>query len=117
MERFGFEEIVKREDALTKYTMERMAEIPHVEILGAKDPKDHHGIITFRIEGVHPHDVATIFDSENIAVRAGHHCAQPLHKFLGSMSTTRASLAFYNNTDDMDRFLECLSGIRKKMGF
>ncbi len=117
MERFGLKEIGKREEFLTRYTMERMADIPNVHILGAKEPEKHHGIITFVIDGVHPHDVAEIFNSENIAVRAGHHCAQPLHKFLGSMSTTRASLAFYNNVDDMDRFLDCLSGIRKKMGY
>lgn len=117
MERFGFKEIEKRENDLTEYAIERIKKLDGIEVLGAKDPKDHHGIITFRIEGVHPHDVAEIFNSEGIAVRAGHHCAQPLHKFLGSLSTTRASLAFYNNMDDIDRFLECLGTIRKRMGY
>lgn len=117
MKRFGFPEIVCREDALTKYAFERMEDIEGVEIIGSKDPLEHHGILTFRVEGVHPHDVAEIFNSENIAVRAGHHCAQPLHKYLGSLSTTRASLAFYNNTDDIDRFISCLSNIRKRMGY
>lgn len=117
MERIGLKRIVKREDDLTEYTMERMKEIPNVNIIGDKNPKDHHGIITFMIDGVHPHDVAEIFNSENIAVRAGHHCAQPLHKFLGNMSTTRASLAFYNSTEDMDAFINTLCSIRKRMGY
>lgn len=117
MERFGFEEIEKRENDLTEYAIEKIRKMEGIEILGDEDPKNHHGIITFRIAGVHPHDVAEIFNSEGIAVRAGHHCAQPLHKFLGSLSTTRASLAFYNHMDDIDRFLECLSGIRKRMGY
>lgn len=117
MKRFGFEEIMKREDFLTEYAFSKMEGIEGIEIIGSKNPGEHHGIITFRVEGVHPHDVAEIFNSEHIAVRAGHHCAQPLHKYLGSLSTTRASLAFYNNTEDIDRFISCLSSIRKRMGY
>lgn len=117
MNRFGFEEIMRREDSLTEYAFSKMESIEGIEIIGSMNPDEHHGIITFRVEGVHPHDVAEIFNSEHIAVRAGHHCAQPLHKYLGSLSTTRASLAFYNNTDDIDRFISCLSGIRKRMGY
>ena len=115
--RIGWERIVKREDDLTKMAIEGINEIPHVRILGSSDPYEHHGIITFMVDDVHPHDVAAIFDSENIAVRAGHHCAQPLHKYLGSLSTTRASLAFYNNEDDIRAFLDCLATLRKRMGF
>lgn len=114
--RFGFKDIMEREDFLTEYTIKGMRDIFGIHIMGAEDPADHHGIITFTIDGVHPHDIAAIFDSEGIAVRAGHHCTQPLHKYLGMMSTTRASLAFYNNTDDIDAFLECLSSIRQRMG-
>lgn len=117
MERFTFKEIEKRENFLTEYTIDRIKDIEGVHIIGSPNPLNHYGIITFMIDGVHPHDVAEIFNSENIALRAGHHCAQPLHKFLGKMSTTRASLAFYNNTDDMDRFIEVLKTIRKRMGF
>ena len=117
IKRIGFERIMKREDELTRLMMEGMKEIPHVHILGSEDPDDHHGIITFTIDGVHPHDVAAIFNERNIAVRAGHHCTQPLHKYLGSLSTTRASLAFYNNEKDVEAFLECLGTIRKRMGY
>ena len=114
--RIGFEKIEDRENYLTRIAIEGMRDIPHVHIIGAEDPMDHHGIITFMVDGVHPHDVAEIFNSENIAVRAGHHCAQPLHKYLGSLSTTRASLAFYNNEDDIQAFLSCLRSLRSRMG-
>ena len=117
IERFGWETIEKREYDLTKRMMDGMKEIPHIHILGAENPEDHHGIVTFQLEGVHPHDVAAIFDSYHIAVRAGHHCAQPLHKFLGVMSTTRASLAFYNTEEEVDAFLDALAKIRPEMGY
>ncbi len=73
--------------------------------------------MTFVLDGVHPHYVATIFDAHGIAVRAGHHCVQPLHKHLHRMSTTRASMAFYNTKEEIDAFIDCLAGIRKEMGF
>lgn len=117
IERFGFEKIEERENQLTKLAMDAIREIPHVHVLGSEDPYDHHGIVTFAIDGVHPHDIAEIFSSQNIAVRAGHHCAQPLHKFLGVMSTTRASFAFYNNEEDVEAFLSCLGRIRSEMGY
>lgn len=117
MMRFGFDAIEKRENHLTRYAFEKMVQIPHVHILGADNADDHHGILTFTIDDVHPHDVAAVFNSENIAVRAGHHCAQPLHKYLGRMSTTRASLAFYNNEADIDAFIACLESIRGRMGY
>ncbi|MBQ1843034.1 MAG: cysteine desulfurase, partial [Lachnospiraceae bacterium] len=90
MKRFGWEKIEKREEELTTYAMEKMADYPYVHIIGSKDPKEHHGIITFTIDGVHPHDCAAIFDEHDVAIRAGHHCAQPLLKYLGTLSTVRA---------------------------
>ena len=117
MQRYGWETIMRREADLTSYAMAKIAEIPHVNVIGSPDPKEHHGLITFTIDQVHPHDVAAIFDSEHVAVRAGHHCAQPLHKHLGLMSTTRASFAFYNNREDIDAFIACLAKIRGLMGY
>ncbi len=113
----GFELIQKREDELTALAFREMKRIPHVHIIGADDPGDHHGILTFTVDGVHPHDIAAIFDSENIAVRAGHHCAQPLHSFLGVPSTSRMSLSFYNDENDIMRFTEVLGTLRRKMGY
>jgi cysteine desulfurase/selenocysteine lyase len=117
MQRFGWDLITKREEELTVYAMEKMKQYPYVHVIGSEDPKEHHGIITFKLDGVHPHDIAAIFDAHGIAVRAGHHCAQPLMKYLGTLSTTRASLAFYNNKEDIDAFVETLMQIRKEMGY
>lgn len=114
---YGMEFIEEREYQLTKYAMEKMSEIPNVHLIGSDKPEEHHGILTFKIDGVHPHDIAAIFDSEKIGVRAGHHCAQPLHLHIGIMSTTRASLAFYNTKEDIDAFIACLGKIRGLMGY
>ncbi len=111
----GIDSVIEREKYLTRLLYGKMKDIPHVHILGSDDPDDHHGILTFDIDGVHPHDIAAIFDSENIAVRAGHHCAMPLHRYLNVLSSTRASIMFYNNEQDIDLFAECLSGIRRRM--
>ena len=117
IEKYGFDFITKREDMLTKRAFDRMKEMPYIKILGGERAEDHHGIIAFQVEGVHPHDVSQIFADSDIAVRAGHHCAQPLHKHLGVMSSTRMSVAFYNTEEEIDRFIEVLSGIRSRMGY
>ena len=113
---FGFELITQREAELIRRAFEGMSSMPYINIIGSKDPDEHHGIIAFKVEGVHPHDVTAIFADENIAIRAGHHCAQPLHKHIGIMSSSRVSFAFYNTTEEVDRFLDVLSGIRSRMG-
>ena len=111
------EAALTHEDALTARAIDALTQIPHVNILGAKDPADHHGIVTFTIEGVHPHDIAAILAQADIAVRAGHHCTQPLHQYLEVPSTTRASLMFYNTFEEIDRFADCVSRIRSLMGY
>ncbi|MCR4618794.1 MAG: SufS family cysteine desulfurase [Lachnospiraceae bacterium] len=113
---YGIDYIKEREDELTRRAFEGMKKLPYIKIIGGDDAADHHGIIAFQVDGVHPHDVAQIFSDNNIAVRAGHHCAQPLHKYLGAMSTTRMSLSFYNTEEEIDAFLEVLSRIRIAMG-
>ena len=113
----GFDSIEQRENELTELAFAEMKKIPHVNILGADNAADHHGILTFTIDGVHPHDVAAVFDSENIAIRAGHHCAQPLHQHLGVQSTARMSLAFYNDEQDIKRFIAALKTVRRRMGY
>lgn len=117
LQQIGFEEIEKRENALTGLAMEEMKKIDGVRILGSEESEKHHGILTFTLEGVHPHDVATILDADNIAVRAGHHCAQPLLQYLGVSSATRASIAFYNTEEEIMRFTDSLGQIRRKMGY
>ena len=73
--------------------------------------------MTFTIDGVHPHDIASLLDTEKIAVRAGHHCAQPLGAYLGVPATARASMYFYNDEEEIDRFVQVLSQIRKMSGY
>lgn len=113
----GFPELERRENELTRQLIEGMKEIPHIHIIGSDDPADHRGIVSFTVDDVHPHDIAAIFDESGIAVRAGHHCAQPLHKYLGVQSSVRASVALYNDRQDTERFLECLKTIRRRMGY
>ena len=94
-----------------------MLQIPHVNIIGPKDASKRCGIVTFTLDGVHPHDIAAIMDEDHICVRAGHHCAQPLMNFLGVSSSARASFAFYNTKEEIDRFLVCLGSLRRRMGY
>ena len=113
----GFENIVKREEILGKALYEALSSVNGVHILGPSDPLSHHGICSFTLEGVHPHDIAQILDSDGICIRAGHHCAQVLHSHLGVPSTARASIAFYNTLDDIERLKDSLSTVRRRMGY
>lgn len=115
-ERIGRDKMALREQYLTDLAADGMRKIPGVTLIGSEKAQDHHGVLTFHIRDVHPHDAAAIFDADHIAVRAGHHCAQPLHKYLGVPSTIRASLMFYNTEEEIGLFLETLSTIRERMG-
>ena len=117
MDSIGFDTMRKRELMLTKRAIEGIREIPHINILGSKDPLDHAGIISFSIDDVHPHDVSQILEADGIAVRAGHHCAQPLLKHLGVMSATRASLMFYNTEEEIDALIASISTVRRRLGY
>ena len=85
-------------------------------LFGPSDTTDRAGLISFDLEGVHPHDVSEILDRHGVAVRAGHHCAQPLMKRLGVAATTRASFAVYNTTEEVDRLVEGLHDARRVFG-
>ena len=114
--RIGFEKIGQHEAALTALAFSQMREIEGVRIIGSEDASAHMGIITFAVDGVHPHDIAAIFDADGIAIRAGHHCAQPLHQFLGVPSTVRMSIGLYNDEQDIERFVNTLKTVRRRMG-
>ncbi len=113
----GFNFIRQRERALTQLAFAGMRGIAGVHIIGAQESALHDGILTFTVDGVHPHDIAAILDADGVAIRAGHHCAQPLMEHLGVASTARASLAFYNTAADIQKFLDSLSTVREKMGY
>lgn len=112
----GLDAIEENDNHLAKLLYEELSANSHVHIIGNKDPSRHSGIITFTIDDVHPHDIASMLDSENIAIRAGHHCAQPLMQKLGVGSTARASCYFYNTEDEVHAFVEKVSHIREWMG-
>ena len=117
MARVGFAAMQQRELELTRRAMEGMRQIPHVQILGSDKPEEHHGIVTFTVDGDHPHDIGQILASDGVNILAGHHCAQPLLAYLGHPSTARASIAFYNTEEEIDRLLESISTLRERMGY
>lgn len=117
IEKVGFDYISEREIALTSRAIEKMKKIPHVNIIGSENADEHTGIVTFTIDNVHPHDISEILAADGIAVRAGHHCAQPLLTHLGLNSTARASFAFYNTEDEVDKFTDSVATIRERMGY
>ena len=113
----GFAAIEEKENALTALATEELKKIPHVHVIGSEKPEEHNGILNFTMDGVHPHDIASILDGAHVDVRAGHHCAQPLLAHLGVMVTTRASISFYNTEEDVLRLTEQVKKIRRLMGY
>lgn len=113
----GFDKIRALESSVTAYTFKKMQQMEGINIIGSDRAEDHSEIITFTVDDVHPHDVSEIMAADGVAVRAGHHCAQPLLSFLGCRSTVRASFAFYNTFDDADKFINSLSTVRERMGY
>ncbi|MGG0643321.1 cysteine desulfurase [Sporosarcina gallistercoris] len=108
IESIGLDAIEKHEHELVAYAMEQMNTVEGLEIYGPRDSSKRAGIVTFNLEGVHPHDLATVLDMNGIAVRAGHHCCQPLMKWLEVSATARASFYLYNTKEDVDRLVEGL---------
>ena len=113
----GFETIEAQELKLTTLLMEGLAKLPYIKVYGSKDPAKHCGIVTFTMEGVHPHDMASVLNDDKVCIRAGHHCAQPLMQFIGAGSTSRASVYFYNTEEEVKEFLDKLSKVREVMGY
>ena len=110
----GFDQIARFERELLEYATAALSRLPGVRMIGTA--ADKAGVLSFVVDGVHPHDVATILDREGVAVRAGHHCCQPLMDRLGVPATTRASLALYNNHDDIDALSAALQTVRRLFG-
>ncbi len=108
LQEVGLDKILEHEHKLTAYALEKMSTVEGMTIYGPKDAAKRAGVVTFNIADVHPHDVATVLDAEGIAVRAGHHCAQPLMKWLNVSATARASFYLYNTEEDIDKLVEGL---------
>lgn len=117
IEKIGFENIQKQELELTAYALEKLKKMPNVRIYGPLDMRYRGAVISFSLDGCHPHDVSTIVDTYGVALRAGHHCAQPLMKFLKAPATSRISFYFYNTKEEVDIFIDSLKTVRKWLGY
>ena len=123
LQQVGFEAIEAQEQKLVSILLDGMKQLPYVQVYGPADAARHSGIVTFNIEGCHPHDISTVLDDEHIAIRAGHHCAQPLMEYLQEhchmefRATARASVYFYNTEEEAERFVEAMGKIRDWLGF
>jgi cysteine desulfurase/selenocysteine lyase len=116
MEHVGYEAIREHETGLLRYALNLLAQVPELTVYGPKDLEERSGVIAFALGDAHPHDIATILDSQGIAIRAGHHCAQLVMKHLGVAATARASVSLYNTTDDVDRLVEGLQVVQSIFG-
>lgn len=114
MQEIGLENIERHEKHLVKYAMEQMREIEGLTIYGPQ--QDRSSLITFNLDTVHPHDLATVLDSYGIAVRAGHHCAQPLMRWLNVTATARASFYLYNTEEEVDVLIAGLKKTKEYFG-
>ena len=112
----GYASIQQWEEELLRYAREKLGALPFMTLYMPREITHHSSVISMNMNGVHPHDVASLLDQEGVCVRSGNHCAQPLLRYMGLDSTCRASFAFYNTMDEVDRFLNVLKGIRSRMG-
>lgn len=117
LEHLGMDQVHAWEAHLGQLLAEGIAEIPGIRLIGAAAGQPRAGLAAFHVEGVHPHDVGQLLDEKGIAVRVGHHCAQPLHRALGLTASTRASGYIYNTTEDVERFVDQLSTVRAYFGY
>jgi len=118
LKQVGYDTIMKTESELLRYMLDGMAQIPHITVYGdTTGATERCGVVSFNVDDVHPHDVSSILDADGVAIRAGHHCAQPLMRYLKVNATCRASLYFYNTKEDIDIFLASLKKVRGWLGY
>ncbi|EFI42448.1 aminotransferase class V-fold PLP-dependent enzyme [Peptoniphilus sp. oral taxon 386] len=115
IENIGMENIAEYENSIMKYAYDKMLDIPYIDVYTTRT-ENRSPVLSFNFKQAHPHDVASILDSYNIGIRSGHHCAQPLHRFLGINFSCRASFSFYNTFEEIDYFIEHLESVRRMMG-
>lgn len=117
LNQIGFKQIQAREFELTRYALSKLAELPYVKVFGPTDLVKRGPVISFAVDGCHPHDTASILDHYGVAVRAGHHCAQPLMQFLNVPATSRASFFFYNTKAEIDDLIDGIKQVRRWLGY
>ena len=117
LESLGMEKIRQREKSLVVYALKKLAKVAGLTIYGPMNASVRGGVIAFNIAGIHPHDLASMLDQGGIAIRAGHHCAMPLHARLGIKASARISFSVYNSFQDIDKLVESLEAASKKLSF
>jgi cysteine desulfurase/selenocysteine lyase len=115
LEKIGMERVAEHERALARQTVEQLGAIPGVTVYGPPASVERGAVVAFSVEGLHPHDVAALLDAEGIAVRAGHHCAQPLMRWCGVVGTARASFSVYSSPEDISLLSNAVGALRAKL--
>jgi cysteine desulfurase/selenocysteine lyase len=113
LDEIGMQQVRAHEIELTGYALDQLSRIPDVVVYGPRDPRQRTGVVSFNLDGVHPHDAGTVLDEAGVAVRAGHHCCQPLHRSLNVAATLRASFYIYNTLDEVDALVDALATARR----
>jgi cysteine desulfurase/selenocysteine lyase len=113
LDELGMDNVRAHEIELTSYALDRLYRLPDIAVYGPRDARDRTGVVSFNLDGVHPHDAGTILDEAGVAVRAGHHCCQPLHRSLDVAATLRASFYIYNTADEVDALVDALAAARR----
>ncbi|MSU76365.1 cysteine desulfurase [Patescibacteria group bacterium] len=113
LNKLGMDSVREHEQAVTEYALEKLSAIEGVKIYGSKKAEDRVGLVSFTVDGIHPHDLASLLDQDGVAIRSGHHCAQPLHQKLGVPATARASFSVFTTTDDIDRLATSIKAAQK----
>lgn len=113
LEQIGMEAVQAHERELTAYALEQLSRVPGIRIFGPRHVEDRGGVISFDLEGVHPHDIGQLLDAEGVAIRAGHHCCQPLMERLDVSATARASFYIYNTEEEVDRLVEAVRKVER----
>jgi cysteine desulfurase/selenocysteine lyase len=109
----GMDNVRAHEVEVTAYALDRLASVPNVTVYGPRDARTRTGVVSFNLDGVHPHDAGTILDEAGVAVRAGHHCCQPLHRKLDVAATLRASFYVYNTLEEVDALVDAMHTARR----
>lgn len=112
LSRLGMKNVRAHEEQLVTYALNQLSKVPFVHVLGPKDPKKRGGVFAFTMDGVHPHDIAEVLNADTVFVRAGNHCAMPLHESLGIRATARASVYIYSTTEDIDAWISSLHRVK-----
>ncbi len=117
IESIGIDRIREKESRIAKYAMKKLAELPYIKLIGPREGHDRGSLIAFEVEGIHPHDMASLLDQKGIAIRAGHHCTQPMMKYLGITATCRVSFSVYNYVEEIDALVVAIKYAREVFGY